>query len=180
MTTLPASMSPLDLPRRLVPLRRRSPGLRDAVAWSLRGCAGAGTAILLGLPALAAAAEPARPAPLQPPLPDVGLSLLRVFGALAVVLGVFLGGVWLFRNWQRLALRRGRAPRLNVLEARSLGGRHALYVVGYNQDRFLVAASPSGVSLLSHLQPADEPPAETADAVRPSFARALARRLPGK
>ena len=31
-----------------------------------------------------------------PNLPDAGLSLLRVFGALALVIGVFLGGAWLF------------------------------------------------------------------------------------
>ena len=82
------------------------------------------------------AAEPANPAPLTPPLPDVGLSLVRVFGALALVLAIFLGGVWLFRNWQRLVIQGGRAPRLNVLEVRSLGGRHVLYVVGYQQSIF--------------------------------------------
>jgi flagellar biogenesis protein FliO len=41
--------------------------------------------------------------------------VLRVTGALALVIGIFLAGVWLFRNWQRLAVRRGRAPKLNVL-----------------------------------------------------------------
>ena len=122
------------------------------------------------------------PSPLttSPPLPDVGVSLLRVFGALAVVLAVFLGGVWLFRNWQRLVIQRGRPPRLNVLEVRSLGGRHALYIVGYEQDRFLLAASPAGVQLLSHLPPSDEPSAGKPEAGRPSFAQALAQTLKGK
>ncbi len=91
----------------------------------------------------------------SPSLPDAGPSLLRVLGALALVLGLFLGGVWVFRNGRQLALRRGRAPRLNVLETRSLGGRQAVFVVGYDQERFLLGASPSGISLLSHL------PAET-------------------
>ena len=116
----------------------------------------------------------------SPPLPDVGVSLLRVFGALAVVLAVFLGGVWLFRNWQRLVIQRGRKPRLNVLEVRSLGGRHALYVVGYDQDRFLLAASPAGVNLLSHLPPSEEPLANKPEAAQPSFAQALAQTLKGK
>jgi len=114
-------------------------------------------------------------------MPDVGLSLIRVLGALALVLGIFLGGVWLFRNWQRLVIHRGRAPRLNVLEVRSLGGRHALYVVGYEQERFLIASSPAGVSLLSHLQSADaaEGPAEV-NAAKATFAQTLVQTLKGK
>src|SRR5580658_4760025 len=63
--------------------------------------------------------------------PSTGASFLRVMGALALVIGLFLGGVWLFKNWQRLAVQRGRAPKLNILETRSLGGRHAIFVVGY-------------------------------------------------
>ena len=89
-------------------------------------------------------------------LPNTGLSLLRVSGALALVLGLFLGGVWLFRNWQRLVLQKGRAPKLNILEVRSLGQRQALYVVAFEQQRFLLASSPAGVNLLSHLPVADE------------------------
>src|SRR5262249_48104904 len=76
-----------------------------------------------------------------PVLADAGPSLLRVMGALALVLGVFLGGVWLFRNGRNLRFGRGRANRLNVLEVRSLGGRHALYVVGYDQERFLLGST---------------------------------------
>src|SRR5579859_7980056 len=43
-----------------------------------------------------------------PALPDAGVSLLRVMGALALVIGIFLGGVWFVKNWQRLAVQRGR------------------------------------------------------------------------
>ncbi len=120
-------------------------------------------------------------AALPTPLPDAGASLIRVFGALALVVALFLGGVWLFRNWQRLTLRRGAAPRLNVLEVRSLGGRHALYVVGYEQERFLLASSPSGVNLLSHLPTADEVESPNAvEPVSPSFAEALTHVLRGR
>jgi flagellar biogenesis protein FliO len=116
------------------------------------------------------------------PLPDVGLSLIRVLGALALVLGIFLGGAWLFRNWQRLTLQRGRASKLNVVEVRSLGGRHALYVVGYQQERFLLASSPAGVNLLSHLPAVeDDVTASKATAfVQPSFAQTLTQMLKGK
>lgn len=121
-------------------------------------------------------------APLTVPvLPEAGVSLLRVMGALALVIGIFLGGVWLFRNWQRLARQQGRAPRLNVIETRSLGGRHTLHVVGYEQERFLIAASPGGLQLLSHLPPAATE-TETTPSVPapPSFTQALTQVLKGK
>jgi flagellar protein FliO/FliZ len=105
-------------------------------------------------------------------LPDAGSSVLRMFGALIVVIAIFFGGVWLFRNWQRFTLRKGGAPKLNVIEVRSLGQRHALYVVGYDQQRMLLASSPAGVTLVSHLPTAEE--GEAAAAVpQPSFAEAF-------
>ena len=122
-------------------------------------------------------------APLTAPsLPDTSFSVLRVFGALALVLGIFLGGVWLFRNWQRLALQRGRAPKLNLLETRSLGGRQTIHVIGYEQERFLIAASPNGVSLLSHLPTAGEieSPTDSKISAGSSFAQALGQMLKNK
>jgi flagellar biogenesis protein FliO len=115
-------------------------------------------------------------------LPDAGVSFIRVIGALALVIGLFLGGVWFFKNWQRLAVQRGRAPKLNILETRSLGGRQAIYVVGYNQERFLIASSPTGVNLLSHLPNATEgdPDAAAKNSPAPSFAQALTQVLKGK
>jgi flagellar biogenesis protein FliO len=114
--------------------------------------------------------------------PDMSTSLLRVMGALVLVLGLFFAGVWMVKNWQRLAVQRGgRAPKLNVLEVRSLGGRQAIYVVGYEQERFLLASSPAGVNFLTHL------PAATGEEVganeakpNPSFPQALAQVLKGK
>ena len=122
-------------------------------------------------------------APLSvPPFPEAGVSLVRVTGALALVLGLFLGGVWLFKNWQRLALQRPRQPRLNILETRSLGARQAVFVVAYEQQRFLVATSPAGINLLSHLpdaEPTEPAPVEKAAGPMP-FAQALAQVLKGK
>lgn len=113
-----------------------------------------------------------------PSLPDAGVSLLRVAGALALVIGIFLGGVWLFKNWQRLALQQGRVPKLKVLETRSLGGRQAIYVLGYDQQRFLISSSPTGVSLLSHLPDAAEN--EVAGSSNPTFTQALAEAIKKK
>ena len=90
------------------------------------------------------------------PLPDATGSIARVFASLAFVLALFFGGVWLFRNWQRLS-QSHRRTRLNILEARPLGPRQALYVIGYNHQRFLVGASQAGISLISPLPSGDSP-----------------------
>ena len=127
----------------------------------------------------AATSQSGTPQPiLAPPLPDVGYSLLRLAGAMAIVLAIFLGGAWLFRNWQRVVAPRGRAPKLAVLEVKPLGQRHALYVVAYERERLLLSASPTGGTLVSHLPQADasEPIAPGSDSAVPSsFAAALDR-----
>ena len=121
-----------------------------------------------------ALAENATLAPVPSILPDVGFSFLRVLGALAIVLVLFLGGVWLFRNWQRLVIHRGSSPSLDVLETRPLGNRQGLYVVRYEQQRMLLASSPTTVTLISHL-PDCEPPIEPPD--NAPFAQTLQRVL---
>jgi flagellar biogenesis protein FliO len=113
----------------------------------------------------------------RPELPNVGLSAIRAFAALAIVLAVFFGGVWLYRNGQRLAWRRTGPPRLNIVESRALGNRYALYVVGYEQQRLLVGSSPAGLTLISPLPPAAESAAEAVSPAQPaepvSFAACL-------
>ena len=104
--------------------------------------------------------------------PDMLGPALRMAGALILVIALFLTGVWLFKNWQRLAVRRGALPKLNVLEVKSLGQRQAIYVVAYEQQRMLLASSPAGVTLLSHLPEAGEEE-KTAPAPRLSFAEAF-------
>ncbi|HXB59447.1 MAG TPA: flagellar biosynthetic protein FliO [Candidatus Acidoferrales bacterium] len=134
--------------------------------------------------ALSAGAQTnAAAAPLvAPSLPNAGVSFLRVMGALALVIGIFLGGVWLFKNWQRLAIQRGRAPKLNIIESRSLGGRHSIFVVGYEQERFLISSSPGGVNLLSHLPTAagNEINIAAGNPSVPTFTQALAHVLKAK
>ena len=91
----------------------------------------------------------------QSSLPEVGFSVLRVFGALAFVIALFLGGVWLFRNWQRFIVQKGKAQQLTILEVKGLGHRQGLYLIGYQQQRLLLASSPTGVTLVSHLPDAE-------------------------
>jgi flagellar biogenesis protein FliO len=75
--------------------------------------------------------------------------LIKMIGALAVVFAALFFGVWLFKNWQTVLNRRGVSPKLRVLEVKSLGARQALYVVGYERQRFLIASSSAGLALLT-------------------------------
>lgn len=115
----------------------------------------AGCAVLLmagsGLAAAAEILSGADPGGELASLPGMGASVVRLTGALALVLGLFLGGVWLARNWQRMSAGRSGGPDLKVIEMRSLGARQSIWVVGYRQQRMLVASSPAGVALLTHL-----------------------------
>jgi len=131
---------------------------------------------------LAETTNSAAVSPIVPALstPNIGVSLLRVTGALALVIGLFLAGVWLLRNWQRLSFERGHAPKLNVLEIRSLGGRQSIYVVGYEQERFLLASSPAGVNFLTHLPTAGNDPESVESKPAIPFSQALAQVLKGK
>lgn len=114
-------------------------------------------------------------------LPDAGPSLLRVFGALALVVGLFLAGVWLVRNGRFSAFGQSRSTRLSLLETRSLGGRQSLHVVAYGQERFLIGATPAGINLLSHLAPQEDSEASPAQpSGRMPFAQALAHVLRGQ
>jgi flagellar biogenesis protein FliO len=115
----------------------------------------------------------APPVVLPSGLPDTGASVFRVMGALVLVIAIFLGGVWLFRNWQRLSVQKHGGAKLNLIEVKSLGQRQAIYVVGYQQQRMLLASSPAGITLLSHLPASDEPETAAAPAAKMSFAEAF-------
>ena len=135
--------------------------------------AGLTFSILAALNASADTLTPTNPATIPGvALPDAGASVFRVFGALTIVIALFLGGVWLFRNWQRLTVQKSGGARLNLIEVKSLGQRQALYVIGYQQQRMLLASTPNGVTLLSHLPAAEEAP-EAAPAPKLSFAEAF-------
>ena len=133
------------------PLERLKPAW-PSLSHSKRGFA---TLLMLAV-APGAFAQATNTLTLHSDLPEVGFSAIRALGALALVLAVFFGGVWLFRNGQRLSWRKTGAPRLAILESRPLGNRFALYVVGYDQQRMLIGSSPAGINLLSQLPPAAE------------------------
>ncbi len=115
-------------------------------------------------------------APLTGPetaLPDASVSVIRVFGGLIFVLSLFGVGIWMLRRAQQMGFKLGSAPRLRVVETRSLGYRHSLHVVAYDQQKFLIGTSPGTITLLSELPPTDPAATETPTAPPANFSTVL-------
>ena len=72
--------------------------------------------------------------------------MIRIVGALMIVMAILLGGAWWFRKSRLFGLVPAQSSHLNVIETRSLGSRHALHVVEYGSKRFLIADSPAGTN----------------------------------
>jgi flagellar biosynthetic protein FliO len=122
-----------------------------------------------GTNAVLLSAAPGLDSPAAPtPGFDAGESFVRVFGALMVVLAIFFGAVWFYRNWQRVIRRSQGGVRLNVMEVRSLGNKQSLVVIGYGPQRMLLGATPSGISMLTHL-PAEEAAEASQDVAAPAL-----------
>lgn len=83
--------------------------------------------------------------------PSLTVSFIRMLGALALVVALFFGAAWLFRNGLRFQPAGLAQRKLQILESRALGPRQAVHVIGYENQRLLVGASPNGITLLSAL-----------------------------
>jgi len=121
------------------------------------------------------AAADAAIAPAAPP--SIAFSVMRMIGALCLVFSLLFGGVWAFRNSNRFTTNRGRIAKLRVLETRSLGHRHSICVVAYDQQRLLLSTSPTGVTMLTHLPEATAEEAAAEPAPLPNFSTAFLEAL---
>jgi flagellar biogenesis protein FliO len=139
-------------------------------------------ALVVGLALVAAGtvvgAEPTNAvglAPLTAPAtPSLIGPLLRLLGALALVLALLFGAQWWLRQSRRAGWGKIPGCGLKVLEVKSLGHRQALYVVGYERQRLLIATSPTGVNLLATLPEATgTDPLSESPTPAGSFAEAL-------
>ena len=114
-------------------------------------------------------------------MPSMGVAVFRMVGSLAVVIAIFFVGAWMFRNMHRWKATGMNHRKLQVLEAKSLGPRQAVYVVAYEQQRLLIGSTAQGLTLLTHLPelPAGEAqPAAGAERIVPvSFGEALMQAL---
>ncbi len=108
--------------------------------------------------------------------PSMGAAVFRMIGALVFVLTLFFGAAWLFRNSHRFKGGSTANRKLQVLEAKSLGPRQVIYVVGYEQQRLLIGATAQGLTLLTHL-PEGSSQTEAPAVVSVSFGDALMQAL---
>ena len=89
--------------------------------------------------------------------------MIRIVGALMIVMAILLGGAWWFRKSRLFGLVPAQSSHLNVIETRSLGSRQALHVVEYGSKRFLIADSPAGTNFLTDLEKMEEEATEELD-----------------
>jgi flagellar biogenesis protein FliO len=108
---------------------------------------------------------------------SAAVSVFRMFGALCIVLALFFGGTWLFRNWARFNPVRASQRKLQVFETKTLGTRQGLYVIGYEQQRFLIGTTPQGMVLLSQLPDGEVLTTDTSRIVPLPFTEALKQAL---
>ena len=95
--------------------------------------------------------------------------MIRIVGALMIVMAILLGGAWWFRKSRLFGLVPAQSSHLNVIETRSLGSRHALHVVEYGSKRFLIADSPAGTNFLTDLEKLEEEVTEELDEAAEKF-----------
>ena len=82
---------------------------------------------------------------------DPLVSAIRVITGLVVVLGLFYGGIWFYRNRVSPQIGGALSGQLRILETRYLGQKQGLHVVVYQGQRILIGTSPSGIQKVSDL-----------------------------
>ncbi|MBM3832086.1 MAG: FliO/MopB family protein [Verrucomicrobia bacterium] len=113
------------------------------------------------------------PPALSAPSDNILEMLLRITGAFCLVIAIFIFGVWFFKRSRLFSLYQGGHAQLKVLETRSLGYRNTLLVIGYSQQRFLIAVSATGVNLLCPLPDAGAAEAGSIPQPQSSFSQQL-------
>jgi flagellar biogenesis protein FliO len=86
------------------------------------------------------------PAPVQPP------SAWKSFASLVLVLGIAGGGVWALRKWGVKRLPGSGGSRMKIEETLAMGERRFVSILRVDEERFLVASHPQGMSLLGRLE----------------------------
>lgn len=75
----------------------------------------------------------------------------RAFGSVVLVLGLAGGGLWAFRKWGAKRMPGSGGGRLRVEETLSLGDRRFVSILRADDEKFLIALSPQGITLLSRM-----------------------------
>ena len=75
----------------------------------------------------------------------------QALGSMVLMLGLAGGGLWAFRKWGAGKLPGSGGSRLKVEETLALGDRRFVSILKVDDERFLIALSPSNVSLMTRL-----------------------------
>ncbi|MCL1893920.1 MAG: flagellar biosynthetic protein FliO [Holophagaceae bacterium] len=84
-------------------------------------------------------------------------SAWRALGSLVFVLAIAGGGVWALRKWGIKRLPGSGGTRIKVEETLALGERRFISIVKVDEEHFLIASHPQGVSFLARLDGSAEP-----------------------
>jgi flagellar biogenesis protein FliO len=93
--------------------------------------------------------EDGKPTPGQ--TPDPGPSGLRAFGSLVLVLGLAGASLWALKKYGRGRLPGAGGGKLKVEETLAMGDRRFVSILDAEGERFLIALTPQGISLLARL-----------------------------
>jgi flagellar biogenesis protein FliO len=93
--------------------------------------------------------------PTQSQVPEAGPSGLRAFGSLVLVLGLAGASLWALKKYGRGRMPGGGGGKLRVEETLALGDRRYVSIIDAEGERFLIALTPQGISLLSRLDPGE-------------------------
>jgi flagellar biogenesis protein FliO len=108
--------------------------------------------------------------PTQNPGQEAAPSGLRAFGSLVLVLGLAGASLWALKKYGRGRIPGGGGGKLRVEETLALGDRRFVSILDVEGERFLLALTPQGISLVSRLDPGDRGEA-------PTFDEALSRQV---
>jgi flagellar biogenesis protein FliO len=101
--------------------------------------------------------------PTQGQLAEAPPSGLRAFGSLVLVLGLAGLSLWALKKYGRGRLPGSGGGKLKVEETLALGDRRFVSILDAEGERFLIALTPQGITMLSRLDPGDRGEPETFD-----------------
>ena len=93
--------------------------------------------------------------PTQGQVSEAPPSGLRAFGSLVLVLGLAGLSLWALKKYGRGRIPGGGGGKLRVEETLALGDRRYVSILDAEGERFLIALTPQGVSLISRLDPGE-------------------------
>ncbi len=115
-------------------------------------------------------------------------SAWRAFGSTLLVIGIAGGALWAFRKYGMKRFPGSGGGRLKVMETLALGDRRFVSLLRADEEQFLIAMSPQGITLLARMDGVETAPPETfnealehhVEVTRPTSVREVEAMLKGE